>query len=295
MRHLSARALAPAFSIATATVLAMTIMLVHAPVHAAAHINSSAKNSRLIEFERMTWPEVKAALAEGKTTALIYTGGVEQRGPQNANGGHNQMAYATVKAIAEKLGNAIFLPVLPFTPNNANAALPGTIGITPDLLSAILERIAEQSIVNGFKNVIVMGDHGGGQPKVYEDVAKKLTDKYAAQGIHVYYCDQVYKPANDAFNDYLASKGYPPSLHGGLPDTAEMLYLDKDKTWVRRNLVPTAVGDPVVDGKSQAGPDSPHNGITGDARRSTAELGKKIFDMKVEYAVKQIQGFVAQK
>src|SRR3984957_6063177 len=84
----------------------------------------------LVEFEKMTWVEVKTALAAGKTTALIYTGGVEQRGPQNANGGHNLMAYATVKAIAEKLGNAIFMPVLPFTPNNANAELPGTIGIT---------------------------------------------------------------------------------------------------------------------------------------------------------------------
>src|ERR1700723_3754195 len=81
----------------------------------------------LVEFEKMTWVEVKTALAAGKTTALIYTGGVEQRGPQNANGGHNLMAYATVRAIAEKLGNAIFMPVLPFTPNNANAALPGTI------------------------------------------------------------------------------------------------------------------------------------------------------------------------
>src|SRR4030081_1651344 len=139
----------------------------------------------LVEFEKMTWVEVKAALAAGKTTALIYTGGVEERGPQNANGGQNQMGYATVKALAAKLGNAIFMPVLPFTPNNAKAEIPGTIGITPELLSALLERIAEQSIVNGFRNVIVMGDHGGGQPKVYAEVAKKLDDKYAAQGIHV--------------------------------------------------------------------------------------------------------------
>src|SRR4249920_3673742 len=86
----------------------------------------------LVEFEKMTSVEVKAALADGKTTALIYTGGVEQRGPQNVNGGHNLMAHATVKAIALKLGNAIFLPVLPFTPNNASATLPGTIGLTPE-------------------------------------------------------------------------------------------------------------------------------------------------------------------
>jgi hypothetical protein len=67
----------------------------------------------LVEFEKMTWVEVKTALAAGKTTALIYTGGVEQRGPQNANGGHNLIAHAVVEAIARKLGNAIYLPVLP--------------------------------------------------------------------------------------------------------------------------------------------------------------------------------------
>jgi len=284
MQRFSVRAL-------SSTIALATLMLAHADFAAAA----GAKDSHLIEFERMTWPEVKAALAAGKTTALIYTGGVEQRGPQNANGGHNLMGHATVEAIAQKLGNAIYMPVLPYTPNNANANLPGTIGITPDLLSALLERIAEQSIANGFKNVILMGDHGGGQPKVYDEVAKKLNDKYSAQGTHVYYCDQVYVPANDAFNDYLAKNGYAPSLHGGLPDTAEMLYLDKDNTWVRKKLLPSAVGDPVVNGKAQVGADSPHNGITGDARRSTKELGKKIFDMKVDYAVKQIQGFVAQK
>jgi creatinine amidohydrolase len=272
--------------------LSTALMLAQVPVPAAA---AGAQGGQLTEFERMTWPEVKAALAAGKTTALIYTGGVEERGPQNANGGHNQMAYATVKAIAAKLGNAIFMPVLPFTPNNAKAEIPGTIGITPELLGALLERIAEQSILNGFRNVVVMGDHGGGQPKVYDEVAKKLDDKYAAQGIHVYYCDQVYKPANDTFDKYLVDHGYPRSLHGGIPDTAEMMYLDKDNVWVRRNLVATALGDPVVDGKAQVGPNSPHNGITGDARRSTPTLGKIIFDMKVDYAVRQIQGFISRK
>jgi creatinine amidohydrolase len=281
--------------VSTAVLPLLVASVLAAAIVAAPATAASGSGTHLVEFEKMTWVEVKTALAAGKTTALIYTGGVEQRGPQNANGGHNLMAYATVRAIAEKLGNAIFMPVLPFTPNNAKAALPGTIGITNELLAALLERIAEQSIVNGFKNVILMGDHGGGQPQVYQEVATKLDGKYAAQGIHVYYCDQVYTPANDAFKHYLEEHGLPLDLHGGISDTAEMLYLDKDNTWVRKNLLPTAVGDPVVDGKAQVGPDSPHNGIEGDARRSTRELGKKVFDMKVDYAVKQIEGFVKQK
>jgi creatinine amidohydrolase/Fe(II)-dependent formamide hydrolase-like protein len=250
----------------------------------------------LVEFEKMTWVEVKSALAAGKTTALIYTGGVEERGPQDANGGHNLMAHATVEAIARELGNAIFLPVLPYTPNDAEA-LPGTIGITNELLAAMLERITEESILNGFRNVILMGDHGGGQPQVYEEVAKKLDRRYRPNGIRVLYCDQVYRAANDAFDQYLAQHGYPPGLHGYLFDTSEMMYLDKDNTWVRRDLVSSAVGDPVVghtagDGKAQFGPHSPQNGILGDARRSTAELGKRAFDMKVDYAVRQIRSLV---
>jgi len=246
----------------------------------------------LVEFEKMTWVEVKCEIAAGKTTALIYTGGVEERGPQNANGGHNLIAHATVEAIARELGNAIFLPVLPYTPNEAEP-IPGTIGITNELLAAMLERITEQAFLNGFRNVILMGDHAGGQPEVYEQVTNKLNARYGA--LRVFYCDQVYRPANDAFDRYLAQHGYPPGLHGYIFDTSEMMYLDKDNTWVRRDLVPSAVGDPVVDGKVRIGPQSPYNGIQGDARRSTAELGKRAFDMKVDYAVRQIRSLLPAK
>ena len=252
----------------------------------------SAKDP-LVEFEMMTWPEVKQAMADGKTTALFYTGGTEQRGPQNVNGGHNLMGKATVKAIALKLGNAIAMPVLPYTPNNASATLPGTIGLTPDILGAILERISEQAITTGFKNVILMGDHGGGQPNVYRDVAKKLDDKYAAQGIHVYYCDDVYTKAQADFDKWLVDNGYPKSSHAGIPDTSEMLYLGGD-AWVRKDLIKTALGDPVQEPGTPRDPNAQriNNGISGDGRRSSAELGKRAFDMKIDYAEKQIRSLV---
>jgi creatinine amidohydrolase/Fe(II)-dependent formamide hydrolase-like protein len=72
-----------------------------------------------------------------------------------------------------------------------------------------------------------------------------------------------------------------------------MLYLGGE-SWVRTALIPTAVGDTLPRGAARD-PNAPrvNNGITGDARRSTAELGKMIFDMKIDYAVKQIQGFIA--
>lgn len=280
--------------------LAAAVALSLAPALAAGPASAAeppAVGTDLVEFEMMTWPEVKAALAAGKTTALIYTGGVEQRGPHNVNGGHNLMARATVKAIAEKLGDAIAMPVLTLTPNNANPDLPGTIGLTPDLLGAVLERMTEQTIANGFKNVVLMGDHGGGQPSVYATVARKLDEKYAPQGARVFYGDDVYAKANADFDKWLQDNGYPANAHGGIPDTALMLYLDPDNEWVRRDLIATALGDPVLPPGQKPDPNAKriNNGIVGDARRATAELGKRALDMKVDYAVKQIRAFIPRK
>jgi creatinine amidohydrolase/Fe(II)-dependent formamide hydrolase-like protein len=81
-------------------------------------------------------------------------------------------------------------------------------------------------------------------------------------------------------------------------DTSEMLYLSTrdghDWGWVHQDLIKTALGDPAPQPgqpRVKRDPNAPriNNGITGDARPSTPELGKRIFDMKVDYAVKQMK------
>ncbi len=277
----------------TASVAAL-LTLAAAPSFAA----SAPQKEELVEFDRMTWPEVKAALAAGKTTALFYTGGTEQRGPHVVNGGHNLLGPLIVKEIALKLGNAIAMPVLPWTPNEATPELPGTIGLTNDILFVVLERVSEQAIKTGFKNVVLMADHGGGTSPdggVYAAVAKKLDAKYAPQGIHVFYADHPYTKAREDYTKILKERGYPDSGHAGLPDTSELM-AKEDGTWVRKELLPKAVGTPMVDGKPKpGGPDDPKNGIMGDARRSNVEIGNLRFNMKVDYAVKQINSLIPPK
>ena len=110
-----------------------------------------------------------------------------------------------------------------------------------------------------------------------------------------YFCDEVYAKAQGDFDKWLADNGYPVSSHAGIPDTSEMLYLGGD-AWVRRDLIKTALGDTTRRGAPRD-PTVPrvNNGISGDARRSTPELGKQAFDIKVNYAVRQIQEFLAAK
>jgi creatinine amidohydrolase len=273
-------------ALATLATLALTSAQAVAQVVSAGAAGARTPN---VEFDMMTWPEVKAALDAGKTTALVYNGGTEQRGPQNVNGGHTLMAREISRRVAVELGNAIVAPVLPFSPNNASAELPGTIGLTNELFAAINEQVVEQLIITGFKSIVLMGDHGGGQQQLRE-VAEKLDAKHRAQGIRVVYCDDVYQKAGDDFDRWMEENGYPASSHAGIPDTSEMMYLGGDRGWVRLELVKDALGDPVLPRGQRPDPNTPrlNNGIRGDARRSSVELGKMLIDMKVEYAVRQI-------
>lgn len=250
---------------------------------------------RLVDFELMTWPEVKQALQDGRTTALIFNGGTEQRGPQGVNGAHTLIVHKLGVEIAQRLGNAILAPVIPYSVNRANGALPGTIGITGPLFAELNEQVAEQMIINGFKSIVLMGDHGGGQQELAE-VAKKLDAKYAGKGIRVIYCGDVYSKVGTDFDKWLIDNGYPPGSHASIKDTSELLYLGGDKGWVRKELIPTAVGDPVRRPGEPRDPNAKrvNNGIIGDARRSTPEIGRRVSEMKVEYAVRQIRELLGE-
>lgn len=256
-----------------------------------------------VEMEWMTWPELKRAIhSQGKTTVLVYNGGTEQRGPQAITAGHTFIARALARQIAIKLGNALVAPVLPYSVNNASKDLPGTIGISGTLFAAMNEEIAEQLIVNGFKNVVLMGDHGGGQKELAE-VAHKLDAKYAGKGIRVIYCDDIYWKAGEDFGDWLRQHNYPVGTHASIMDTSEMLYLGNGQNWVRKELLPTALGDPepesddpldtdptsILQPPSKPARKPLNNGIIGDARRSSLEIGKRISQLKIDYAVAQIR------
>src|ERR1043165_9244962 len=78
-----------------------------------------------VTIEDLTWPEVRAAIAAGKTTAIYYCGSTEQNGPHMAIGKHNFVARHVARRIAEELGNALVYPVMPFAPTGDAARRTG--------------------------------------------------------------------------------------------------------------------------------------------------------------------------
>ena len=226
----------------------------------------------------MTHAEIHDAIhKQGKTTVLIYNGGTEQRGPHAVLGGHTFMARRTAEAIARGLGNALVAPVLPFSPagSHLNAKTPGSVDVAPDLYARINEAVVASMVTNGFRNIILMGDHGGGQQEL-ATLARTLDARYAPKGGHVYFCSSVYKEAREDFNVWLKQHNLPVGTHASIPDTSELMYLGGED-YVRKNRLQPGNGS---------------NGIVGDPRPSTPELGKRVFDMKVDYGVKEIRRLI---
>ena len=250
-----------------------------------------------VEIELLTHSELYDAIHNhGKTTVLIFNGGTEQRGPHAVLGGHTFIARGIAPMIAQKLGNALVAPVMPFSVTKVDGKLPGGVTLTLDLYKRVNEAVVDSMVTNGFKDLVLMGDHGDGQ-QALSDLAIILDRKYAPRGIHVYYCGDVYEKSEKEFDAILQSRGLPASTHGGIPDTSELLALQPAAAaWVR-DTYKTTNGDPVLPAgkKPDPGVRLVNNGITGDPRPSTVELGKTYIDMRVRNAVAQIQSLITAK
>ena len=256
-------------------------------------VSTSAAAQQRVDMELMTYPEIAAAMQAGKTTVLIYNGGTEQRGPHAVLGGHSLIARRASVEIARQLGNALVAPVLPFSiaGNHLNPKWPGSVNVPGPVFSAVNEAVVDSMVVNGFKNILLMGDHGGGQAEL-RDLAQRLDKKYASTGSRVYFCGDVYAKTHDDVDAWIKEHGLPVATHGGIHDTSLLMYLGGD-TYVRRDKL--VAGDPVLPPGQQPDPSKPrvNNGVTGDPRPSTPERGKVFFDMQVRNAVEQIRSLVA--
>jgi creatinine amidohydrolase/Fe(II)-dependent formamide hydrolase-like protein len=209
-----------------------------------------------VRLEEMTWTEVRDRVASGTTTVIIPIGGTEQNGPAMVLGKHNVRARVLADEIARRLANAIVAPVISYAPEQGHARYPGTISISDAAFEGVLEGAARSFQQHGFRDIVLLGDHGGYQ-KDMARVAAKLNREWARTQVRVRVPPGYYREVE----------------HAGLADTS--LAMAVDKSLVRADALARVVPN--------------KDGVHGDPRKATAEAGQLAEREIVETTVAEIQ------
>ncbi len=176
--------------------------------------------ARTVWIEEMTWMDVRDALAAGKTTAIITTGGVEPNGPWLVTGKHNYVLRENCEAIARELGNALCAPTIKFVPEgrisppSGHMTSPGTISVQESTFRALLTDIVHSLKVHGFTNIILIGDSGGNQ-NGQRAVADSLTTIWQGAPV-IAHVQEYYDYAKVA--EHMRSRGLVSGTSDGLHD-----------------------------------------------------------------------------
>ena len=149
-------------------------------------------------IEELTWMEVRDRIADGATTAIVATGGIEQNGPYVVTGKHNVVLRATTEAIARRLGNALVAPIVKLVPEGdhdpptGHMRFPGTFSLTPETFEMVLTDVARSLATSGFTDVLMIGDSGGNQ-RGMAAVAERWNAEPPHAGVRLHHILEYYR------------------------------------------------------------------------------------------------------
>ena len=239
-------------------------------------------------IEELTFMEIRDLVANGTTTVIISTGGIEENGPYLATGKHNLILEAICPAIAEKLGNALCAPIVKFVPEgnidppSGAMKFPGSISLTAATYEALLTDIALSLRQSGFTDIVLIGDSGGNQ-RGMANVATALTTQWEDRKTRIHYVREFYNPGWEETEKFTERQlGVAESRHDGYHDdiwvTAMMMVTDPDQVRFAQRV--------------DAGLAS-INGVSIVPMEEIIELGKKMVEFRAEFTANEIRRVIS--
>lgn len=233
----------------------------------------------VVWIEEMTMPEVRDAIREGATTALILTGGIEENGPYLTTGKHNHVLEVTGEAIARRLGNALIAPIVTLEPGDpSNVRNPGTIFLSRETYEAMLRDMVTSLKSQGFTDIFLLGDSGGNQRSMAA-VADALTAAWGTdRSARVHHVPEFYNYDDVlAFQKDVLGIDEDPRLEGLHDDYyITSIIMNEDPRHVRWE-------ERVAAGKASI------NGISIADKEATLEHGRRIIEFRTDATVEAIK------
>src|SRR5665213_2008462 len=230
-----------------------------------------------VRLERLSWPEIENAIAGGKTTAIIVAAASEQHGPHLPEATDALLGEGLALRLAWRLGNALVAPVIRPGCSDHHLGFPGTISISPELLTAIINSYLASLRRHGFRQFFVFSSHGGNFP-----VLARLADEGLPSDVIVVSDLAGFAGAMlGALRPFGREDKTIP--HADASETAEMLVLHPDLVHMER-AEKGYIGEISLAELQERGLRAvTKNGVLGDPVGATAEMGEAVLNALVDF------------
>jgi len=245
--------------------------------------------SEWYEMAQMTSAEF-AAVRDKINIGLIPVGATEQHGPNLALATDFVVAHRLAQKLAQRLHpRAVVAPPLPFGLSYHHNAFAGTMTLSPESFIAVCVDIARSFKRNGINHVLFVNGHNGNSA-ILNVITTKLVYELDMKAAASFYYDQ----AMDVIQQHTQSTRWG---HGCEIETSVLLVLAPE--FVRQDAFAAGKMKPVI--LQHAFKNQPfavqvpvpfheqtENGVLGDARLASPEVGEAIVDI----ALVRMQAFV---
>ncbi len=229
-------------------------------------------------MERLTSPQIASAIESGFTTVIVPLGATEQHGPHLPIGVDAFVADAIALRMASRLGQALVAPTIRIGQSAHHMAFAGTISVSGDVLTSLLNAYVDSLVRHGFGEVVVFSAHAGNFPV--------LNQWQAPDGVITVadldgYLAAMLSPA------VAIARSDTTTPHADLTETSLMLALHEGlvhMTEAKPGFLGEVSGQAVFAGVHRL---SSH-GVLGDPSGATATLGAQVLDSIQDFLVAEV-------
>ena len=249
---------------------------------------TDAEAEQPIHLERMRSPEIASRVREGWRRVVFAVGAVEQHGPHLPVFVDAEHGTALATAVARKAGRTLVAPTVRVGCSAHHLDFAGTLSLRPETFQAVCRDLCESLARHGFREIWILPTHGGN----FAPLREALADLRAAVGhavdVRIYAEIMALMECWRAVVQAGSGMGSRVGGHADIAETSLMLALHPDL--VRPDLAEpgfdTGLREEeftriISEGFAAVTP----NGILGDARGGSAEMGWALIDALATQAV----------
>ena len=241
----------------------------------------------------MTWSELESSMRE-IDLVLVPVGATVQHGPNSTFASDSLRAYQFSVKIAERLYPRVLVaPVMPFGIAPQHMSFSGTISLTSETFMNVLYEVVESLAEHGFDRFLFVNAHVGNQGSLHSLLSRirnRLDINTAWVSISDLARDAMVAPGQDEQGE-----------HADRNEISQLLYLAPQTVRVDSLAAGEAL-EPEYPFASAAGPihtaytldDLSANGVLGDGRGASYELGERIINTALDRVCAFIDAFTEE-